>query len=337
MKSNKIEFISKFKWIMLAPIVLLLMSIILGAIFGPNLDYDFRTVSTFNVKFNTTISTDEYKVFEKELKSIVNDSEIDSFRIDRIGEFAQNGLFVQIVNEDGEYNTQIDTLKVNIEENLLKGIDDKIESPVVITTSETIENLPRSAGNLILWSSITMALILLFAFFYYLIRYNFISGVSLVLTILSEIAMLTTVMIVARIPFNYYFVVSYFVMALTTIILTTVINNSLRDGLRDEKFNKYSNADRVYNSIANVFVNSSIFMGILALAVLAVMFFGSVSLVYTSLSIIVGLIISYLASFVLFTSIWSFWYKKDKDIILKKRIEAEKNKQENKTDDKIVV
>ena len=174
-------------------------------------------------------------------------------------------------------------------------------------------------------------------FFYYLIRYNFIAGVSLVLTILLEIAMLTTVMIVARIPFNYYFVVSYVLTAVTSIVLTTVINNTIKDGLHDENLSKYSNADRVYTAIDKVFTNSSIFMAILLLLVMAVMFFGNVSLIYTCLSIIVGIIISYLVSFVFYTSIWSFWYKKDKDITLRRRIQAEKNKVENKTDDKIVV
>jgi hypothetical protein len=40
---------------------------------------------------------------------------------------------------------------------------------------------------------------------------------------------------------------------------------------------------------------------------------------------------------IVYTTLWSFWYKKDKDIILRKRIDAEKHKEENKTDDKIVV
>ena len=337
MKSNKFDFISKFKWIMLGPIVVLLLAVILGSIFGLNLDYEFKNVSTFNVKFNTTVTKEEYKVIEKELDAIIDDSDIGSYRIERIGDFAQNGLFVKIVNNEIKLDTKIDELKVNIEENLLVDIDDKIESSVVITTSETIDNLPKSAGNLILWSSISLVCILAFVFFYYLIRYNFISGVSLVLTILSEIVMLTTVMIVARIPFNYYFVVSYFMMALTTIVITSVINNSLKIGLHDEKYNKYSNADRVYSAVQKVFRNTTIFMGVLALIVLAVMFFGNVSLVFTTLSIIVGLIISYFASMILYTSLWSFWYKKDKDIILRKRLEAAKNKEDNKSDDKIVV
>lgn len=337
MKSNKFEFISKFKWFMLAPIVLLLLSIVIGAVFGLNLDYDFRNVSTFNVQFNTTVTNDEYKLFEKELKSIMKDSDIDSYRIERIGDFAKNGLFVKIANDDNKLDSEIAELKTYIEDNLLVDIADEVESSVVITTSETIDNLPKSASNLILWSSVSLICILAFVFFYYLIRYNFISGVSLVLTILSEIVMLTTVMIVARIPFNYYFVASYFVMSLTTIIITAVINNCIKVGLHDEKFNKYSNKDRVYNAVQKVFRNSSIFMAMLTLAVLFVMFFGNITLVYTSLSIIVGLIVSYFCSFIFYTSLWSFWYKKDKDVILRRRIEAEKNKTENKTDDKIVV
>ena len=57
MKSNKksCDFISKFKYFMLIPIVIALLSIVFGAIFGFNQDYDFQDITTFNVKFNTTL------------------------------------------------------------------------------------------------------------------------------------------------------------------------------------------------------------------------------------------------------------------------------------------
>ena len=69
MKSNKksCDFVKNFKYIMLLPIVIALLAIVFGAVFGFNLDYDFRNVTTFNVKFNTTVTESEYKVLEKVL------------------------------------------------------------------------------------------------------------------------------------------------------------------------------------------------------------------------------------------------------------------------------
>ena len=79
MKSNnqtKFNFISKFKFIMLIPVLLVLASIVIAAVFGLNYDYDFKNVSTFDVKFNTTVTYDEYVELEKSLDNIFKDFKI---------------------------------------------------------------------------------------------------------------------------------------------------------------------------------------------------------------------------------------------------------------------
>lgn len=339
MKSNKkLNIISRFKYWMLIPIVLLVVSIIFGFVFGLNYDYDFKTVSSFDVKFNTTVTNTEYKELSKQLKTLVK-SEFTDFRIEKIGDGAQNGLLVKIANEYGEFDTQIETLKNTIETKLLENTGDKLTSPVTITTTDTYKILPKDVSSLIGYSVLALACIMLFVFIYYAIRYNLTASVSIVLTILFEIAMLLTVMIVARIPFNYYFVVSYFVMTISTIIISSYLNNYIRSNLNVEKYNKYSNADRVYDAYARTIKPIMIFVALLSLSLFAIMFFGNSTLIYTMLSIIVSLMVGLFGIYFFEFSIWSFWYKKDKDATLKRKIEAENKKstQTSKTDDKIVV
>jgi len=57
-----IKYVSKFKYLMLFPIIIAFVAIIIGSIFNLNFDYDFKTVSNFNVKFNTTVTESEYVV-----------------------------------------------------------------------------------------------------------------------------------------------------------------------------------------------------------------------------------------------------------------------------------
>ena len=63
LQQNNKSYIPLFKYLMIIPIVLIIGAIVIGAIFGFNKDYDFRTISTFNVKFNTTVTNSEYDVF----------------------------------------------------------------------------------------------------------------------------------------------------------------------------------------------------------------------------------------------------------------------------------
>ena len=339
MKSNnKLNIISRFKYWMLIPIVLLVVSIIFGFVFGLNYDYDFKTVSSFDVKFNTTVTNTEYKELSKQLKTLVK-SEFNDFRIEKIGDGAQNGLLVKIANENGEFDTQIETLKNTIETKLLENTGDKLTSPVTITTTDTYKILPKDVSSLIGYSVLALACIMLFVFIYYAIRYNLTASVSIVLTIFFEIAMLLTVMIVARIPFNYYFVVSYFVMTLMTLLTSTYINNYIRSNLNVEKYSKYSNSDRVYDAYKKTFKPVIIFTSLITLSLFAVMFFGDVSLIFTVISIILGLLVSLFGVYMFEFCLWSFWYKKDKDTTLKRRIELEKKRanETEKSNDKIVV
>lgn len=341
MKSNKklfcCDFISKFKYVILIPIILALVSIVIGAIFSFNLDYDFRKVDSFNVKFNTTVSESEYKILEENLYTIINNEGFSDYRVDRIGEGAQNGLIVKIADDNQEFLSSIDDLKVEIENKLLTNIDDQIESSVKVSTSDTVINLPKNVTNLILWSLLSVLCILIFVFFYNLIRYNLVSALSIVVSILIEIAMLTSLLVLARIPLNNSFVISYFVMIVLSIVITTLINNYIKSTLNVDKYNKFSNADRVYESINKNIKFISIFAIIVMIMLFAIMFF-DLSLLYTVLSIIAGIIVSIFVSLIINFSLWTIWYKRDKDTRLKKRIETENKKVDTKTtDEKIVV
>lgn len=339
MKSNnRADFIGKFKFWMLIPIVIVVVAIVFGFVFGLNYDYDFRNVSTFDVKFNTTVTQDEYKELTTQLKGLVK-TEFSDYRIEKIGEGAQNGLLVKIANDNGDYDTAIDELKTTIESSLIVNCGDKITSPITITTTETTTILPKNASSLIGFSALAIACIMLFVFIYYAIRYNLIASLSIVLTTLLEIAMLVSVMIVARVPFNCYFVISFFVMTLCSILISTYINNYIRSNLNVEKYSKYSNADRVYDAFRRTIKPIIIFVALVSLSLFAIMFFGDLTLIYTMISIILGLIVAMFVVYFFEFSVWSFWYKKDKDATLRRKIENDKKKanQANKTDDKIVV
>ena len=190
LSKEKCGIINNFKYFMLIPIVLLVISLIFGFVFGLNYDYDFRNVSTFDVKFNTTVSDSEYKELNKQLKNLV-ETKFNDYRIEKIGEGAQNGLLVKIANDDGQFDSDIESLKSTIESSLIVNCGDRITSSVIITTSETNKVLPKNASELIGYSVLAMACIMLFVFVYYGIRYNLVSSITFVLTILFEIAILS--------------------------------------------------------------------------------------------------------------------------------------------------
>ncbi|MBQ7352097.1 MAG: hypothetical protein IJW59_04505 [Clostridia bacterium] len=340
--NNKLNYVSKFKYFMIIPIVIVLASIVIGAIFNLNFDYDFRKVDNFSVKFNTTVTESEYDALEESISGILDKQGFKQYRLERIGSGAQNAILVKIPNDNGSFDSAIDEVKVIIEDKLLS-VTDSISTSVVVTTSETGYSHPKNVTNLILYSTLSIVCIILFMFLYNVIRYNLASAYSIALSILLEVAMLFSSMVLFRIPFNYYFVVPFIVMITTTIINTTYINNYIKNTLTLDSYAKTTNSSRVEEATCKTFKLISCYTLMIMAVVLSVMFFGGPSLIYLGLAIVVGLIISAFVSLFFNTSLWSFWYRKDKDSVLKRRILAEQKKQDIKdgkakpVDDKIVV
>lgn len=344
MKSNNksCNFVSLFKYLMLIPAVLALVAIVIGAIFHFNLDYDFQKVSNFTVKFNTTVTEEEYDALENSLCSIVKDNGFDDYRIERIGDGAQNGLIVKVPNNDGELDGKLAELKVVVEDTLLSETE-SVESSVVVSTTDLTYSLPRNISRMFWFAMLALACVVVFVIGYNWIRYNLMAGLSLATSIALEVAMLVSCLIVFRIPVNYNFVLPFVVMVVTTIINSVLMNNSIKNNLNNESYNKYTNSQRVMSATKETYKGIAIYMAMILVAVLGIMFFGGASMIYLGLATIVGLLVSAFVSIMVNGSLWSFWYRRDKDKVLthrlnveKKRLEAKNNKNKQQ-DEKIVV
>ncbi len=331
-----------FKYLMLIPAVLALVAVVIGAIFHFNLDYDFQKVSNFTVKFNTTVSESEYNNLEDSLCSIVEDNGFDKYRIERIGEGAQNGLIVKVPNNDGKLDSKLADLKVVVEDTLLSECED-IESNVVISTTELSYSLPRNFTRIFWFSILALACAVIFVIGYNWIRYNLMAGLALATSIALEVAMLVSCLIVFRIPVNYNFVVPFVVMIFTTIINSILVQNSIKNNLNSDSYSKFTNSQRVIAATKENTKGIAIYMLLAFVAILGVMFFGNASLIYLAIAILVGLVVSVFCSIFVNGSLWSFWYRRDKDKVLTYRLNTEKKRQEAKNnknkqqDEKIVV
>ena len=344
MKSNNktCNFVSLFKYLMLIPAVLAVVAIVIGAIFHFNLDYDFKKVSNFTVKFNTTVTDCEYDALEQSLVSIVSDNDFSDFRIERVGDGAQNGLIVKVPNVDGELDSKLADLKVVVEDTLLAETDN-IESSVVVSTTELTYSQPQNATRLFWFSMLAVACIVVFVIGYKWIRYNLMAGLALATSIALEVATLVACLISFRIPVNYNFAVPFVVMIFTTIINATLMNNSIKSSLNNETNNKSTNVDRVLMATKDNLKGIIIYMSVLVAGILGIMFFGNASMIYLGIATIVGLVVSAFVSLLINNSLWSFWYNRERDKVLTRRLDAEKKRIEAKNnknkqpDEKIVV
>ena len=342
MKTNnsKFSFIPCFKYLMIVPIVMALAAIIIGIIAGFNYDYDYKNVSTFTVKFNTTVTETEYDLFEEEITKVVVRYDLDDHRISRIGADAQNGILVEIVNPENEHDASIEDLKLDLEENLFTNLESELDRSIYISTTDTITNIPANSCRLIWMTALAVGCVLVVAFLYSLIRYNLMAGVSVVLSVLLALVMLTSANIIFRIPLNTGFPIAYAVATLLCVIISIVINNGLKPTVNDDQYAKFSNEERVYSVVNCRFIAMILVcLAFIVLPLVIIAAFSTISTLYTIISVIVAMVISVFTSMFFASTIWSFWYNREKDKMLKRRKVREQKKLENKdkTDEKIVV
>ena len=342
MKTNnsKFSFISYFKYLMIVPVVMALAAMIIGLIAGFNYDYDYKNVSTFTVKFNTTVTEAEYDLFEEEITKVVVRYDLDDHRISRIGTDAQNGVLVEIVNTDNEHTASIDDLKTELEENLYTALESKLDRSIYVSTTETITNIPASSCNTIWWALLAVGCILVVAFLYTLIRHNLMAATSVVLSILLALAMLTSANVIFRVPLNTGFPIAYAVATLLCVIISIVINNGLKPTINDDQYSKFSNEERVYSVVNCRFIAMILVcLAFIIIPLVIIAAFSTLSTLYVIISVIIGMAAAVFTSMFFAPTIWSFWYNREKDKMLKRRKEREQKKLENKdkTDEKIVV
>lgn len=330
MKSNNLNLTNKFKFTILIPAVLLLVAIVIGSIFGFNFDYDFKNIQSFNVKFNTTVTEAEYDVLEDRVFELVN-FECENFRLERIGEGAQNGVVVKVADSD----IDLTNVKESIEENLLAGLD--IESNVVVRTEKTFNDSSTNYLNTIWWAIGAYAFIMIFTFVYVFIRYNLAAAISMICSQTIGILTIGSLLVVTRLPINQFTILSFFVMLLLTTYPSLYINNCIKETLNNDKFSKFNNDERMTFAINKTFKTLLIVFSFLIVAILAVMFIGNLSLIYLCTSFIMATLVSFAMVIIYNTTIWALIYNKEKDTILRKRIEKEKNKSQEKSEDKILV
>ena len=330
MKSNNLKLTNKFKFTILIPAILLLVAIVIGAIFGFNFDYDFKNTQSFNVKFNTTVTESEYSILEDRIHELV-DLECNNFRLERIGEGAQNGVVVKVADKD----INLDNLKESIEENLLAGID--VESNVVVRTENTFVDSSTNYVNTFWWAVGAYAFIMIFAFIYIFIRYNLAAAISTICGQTMGVLTIGSLLILTRLPVNQFTILSFFVMLLLTTYASMYINNCIKETLNNDKYSKFTNDERITFAINKTFKTLLIIFAFLFVAILAVMFIGNLSLIYLCTSFIIAILVSFAMVIIYNTTIWALIYNKDKDTILRKRIEKENNKSQEKSEDKILV
>lgn len=349
MKSNnkaKTPFrFNKPLFLILAPIALMLVAMIILLTVGFNKGIDYKNSYTFDVTFNTTITSSEYKEYKTKLSSAVEDQNLEIYSITKIGEGVYSGYQVRVLKNsigDNEMTNRIDAVEASLDTKLA-GVNDT----AVFSLKNVHKITPNNYTNDLLFGFIAIICIAIVAFIYVWIRWEIKIAMASLICLPYSIGLTLSLQLIFRLPLNKMFMLPVYFAVIITYLLFVIIANNIRGQLKTEDAKKVQNIAIVKNAIVNTKTSwITLLSCITAVLVISLCVFSNDTLVLL-LPCLFAIISSLYAVGFVFTATWIKTYDVERDSRLRKskeralakekEIEEQKLSKKPKDNDKIVV
>ncbi len=325
MKNNKFSSLFKdFRFVMLLPVVIMLLAVIFGVIFKFNTTTEFKTTYTFNVKYNTSLSEENYEDYACELSKVLNkeaDGKFD-YKLEQLNENIALSTKVTI------YNSSLTSAEL---ENDFTAISEKIETAVnakigsghiEVTELNKINGI--SYTKEVLKALLVVGIITVIMFAYIWFRFELKMALCSLLLLPYNIGILTALLLLFRLPVNTMFMVPYILTTILSYILFMIVGDKIREELDLDLFAEANNQTLLNGSLItnkNVLLILLIsFSGALLLSMLSL----SSKVIFTAILSLIGIVVAIYSTIFVAFGLWTKVYNKDSD----KRLKAKKLKKE---------
>ena len=341
MQKKQNKSLSKFldfkKFTLIIPAILLAVAMLIYAIWGFNRGYEYKESETYNIHFNTTVSSKNFKTYKDIICDTFSDESSNDFvvKVTRVNDDMTSACKVNVYNNtnlsEEEFVEKIDSINVIIETKLNQ-LDE--------TTSVRITNVKHqngdTYGNILLKGSLAVFIFMLVAFIYFLIRFELKTALSsLIIAPFTYIVMLSF-MVIFRIPFTASFMLPVLFSEIIGYIMFTLLFDNIRQSL-ENKENNLTNDDLVYGSIKSNMSTLITLISALSIIFVLLTFLFNVNTLLMCLSLLFALVVAVYSAVICTGSVWSMIYNRQNDKRLKARIkilEARENKKNSKSSKK---
>lgn len=304
--NRTIDVIKHQKKIFTFSIVTVIIGVISIIAFQLNPGIDFTSGSRVEIQSDTSLTTEEVEdslaEIDLEPKAIVLSGENQNIAVTR---------YDTVLSED-----KITEIKQYFKEKY------DIEPSVSVVSSIVGKELVKNAITALAIAAIGMII-------YVTIRFEFIFGLTAIITLLHDVFIMLVIFSITKIEFDVTIIAAILTIVGYSINNTIVIFDRIRENIRLEKrVNSYEKLAVVVNrSLVQSFTRSINTTITTAIAVLAFLFLGAESISGFAIALVVGLIAGLYSSLFLASQLWLVWRgrtikEKPLDFTKKKRVEG---------------
>lgn len=334
-QNSKFDFCKNLKWMLIAPIAIIIVGIVLLCTLGFNLGIDFTGGTNMKIFVNsdTTISEQVYNV-DTDLNTIENLANqvlaghglkvgtIQKTKMDVEGLGEVDAVIIKFQNPSDDSDMENVNKEIRFELlqkfGFVKGEDITVDNFESEDFAKYVENegftSASASGELMMKSFIALLVAVVLILIYVIIRFEFTSGLASILAIMHDVLITASIVLICRIQINVSFIA-----ALITILGYSINNNIIIfDRMREElKLANQQNLKIDNNQIANTSVKDSLMRSILTGLTTFVMIFmitviGVADIREFAFPIMIGILAGFYSSVFITPGLWAIAYKPKK-------------------------
>ena len=348
-ENSKFNYCKNLKWLIIAPIAIILIGIILFSTIGFNLGLDFTGGSVITVYSNsggeilqadgsTSVTKYElsdngdYATLKGKIEKTLNEQGITgnivfqstTMNIEELGVYEGDALIVKYQNIDGATADEISEKNAEIKEAVINalGYDAEVEYADAVANGGVIT--ATASSDLLMKAFLAMIVAIVLILVYVAFRFEITSGFAAILALFHDLLVVTSLVLICRITIN-----SSFIAALVTILgysinNTIIIFDRIRENIKSGAYEKATNAE-----IANISVKATMTRSVYTtittfVTILLVAIIGVSDIRDFALPIVFGILAGFYSSVFITPGLWAIAYRGSK----KKKIKAKKAKEE---------
>lgn len=326
---NTSKVVKRFWFI---PAIIMIIAIIVASICGLNLSLDFANGRQFDIVFNDTLEEDVVKDYKNDIKSIIKDNDVVTYKV----EYLENNLTsrISVTIKDKAFST--DSEMEDLLNKIRTSVADKLNIDLTITENytthitEVVKYYPPYKTINFLWGALILLAFMVAIFVYAWIRFGITYSITTFLGLIFDMFMTVSFVIIARIPVYVTFVIPLTIILLLSTFLKFIVFGKMKEIIKLDVENKYTDVmyvDKTFDSLTLNLMTVTIITFVLLVLYL---FVGITTTLWYILPMIFGVVALVVSTIYVTMASWSKIYNKNKD----KRLLEKKKKTEN--DDVVV-
>lgn len=282
-------FTKNFKWFVILPIVIIILGVIFGAVNGGlNLGIDFTGGNITTIEFGGDFDTDV-------VKKALDDNGMGDSPIVQTGEnYTQAQIRMRLLPDEEQQADVNSAIIAEIQETYPDATIASVDRVGGVTSSELVRNA---------FLAVAVACVLMLIYIW--IRFELFNGISAVITLVHDVAIMIAIVSIMRIQINSAFIAACLTIIGYAINNTIVVFDRVRDNLRIMGLKQHTRSEIANKSIKETLtrtVNTSVTTLIM---ILALYIFGVEAIKEFAFPIIVGLLAGVYSSVLISAPLWA--------------------------------